>query len=95
MRDHTKLRAFELADDLVLKTYKETAHFPKQEMFGLTSQLRRAAVSIPSNIVEGCSRSSEGGYLRLAFPTGLDSSEIRRTAIWLRARRRLPKFSTD
>lgn len=64
MRDHTKLRAFELADDLVLKTYKETSQFPKQEMFGLTSQLRRAAVSIPSNIVEGCARSSEGEYLR-------------------------------
>jgi four helix bundle protein len=64
MRDQTKLRAFELADDLVLKTYKETAHFPKPEMFGLTSQLRRAAVSIPSNIVEGCSRSSEGEYVR-------------------------------
>ncbi len=64
MRDHTKLRAFELADDLVINIYTETAHFPKQEMFGLTSQLRRAAVSISSNIVEGCSRSSEAEYLR-------------------------------
>lgn len=53
MRDHKKLRAFELADALVLSIYKLTAIFPVQEQYGLTSQLRRAAVSIASNIVEG------------------------------------------
>ena len=66
MRDHTKLRAFELADEWVLEVYKETVDFPKEEMFGLTSQLRRASVSVPSNIVEGCARSSEAEYIR--FP---------------------------
>jgi len=59
MREHTKLRAFELADELVLAVYKETREFPREAMFGLTSQLRRAAISIASNIVEGCARSSE------------------------------------
>ena len=63
MRDHTKLRAFELADQLALLVYKNTASFPKEEMFGLTSQLRRAAVSAASNIVEGSARSSEAEYL--------------------------------
>ena len=64
MRDHTKLRAFELADEVALLTYKHTAEFPKHEQFGLTSQMRRAAVSVPSNIVEGCARDSAADYLR-------------------------------
>ena len=64
MRDHTKLRAFELADEVAILVYRVTAGFPKEELFGLTSQLRRAAVSVPSNIVEGCARDSEAEYLR-------------------------------
>ena len=64
MRDHTKLRAFELADALALQVYLLTKSFPKDEQFGLTSQMRRAAVSIASNIVEGCARQSEADYLR-------------------------------
>ena len=64
MRDHTKLRAFELADQLALAVYEATRSFPKDEQFGLTSQMRRAAVSYASNIVEGCARNSESDYLR-------------------------------
>ena len=64
MRDHTKLRAFEIADNIVMEVYRVTRGFPKEELFGLTSQVRRAAMSIASNIVEGCARNSEGDYLR-------------------------------
>lgn len=64
MRDHTKLKAFELADEVALLIYQITSSFPKEEMYGLTSQMRRAAVSVPSNIVEGCARGSQADYLR-------------------------------
>ena len=64
MRDHMKLRAFTLADELAVSVYNLTRQFPKEEIYGLTSQMRRAAVSVPSNIVEGCARESQAEYLR-------------------------------
>ncbi|MBM3856476.1 MAG: four helix bundle protein [Verrucomicrobia bacterium] len=63
MRDHTKLRAFELADEVVLLIYELTDHFPTKEIYGLTAQIRRAAISIVSNIVEGCARNSQNEYV--------------------------------
>ena len=64
MRDHTKLRAFELADELAVLIYRVTARFPREEIYGLTSQIRRGVISVPSNIVEGCARDSQAEFLR-------------------------------
>ena len=64
MRDHKKLRAFELADEIVPLVYQLTQRFPQEEIYGLTAQIRRAAVSVASNIVEGCSRESQVEYFR-------------------------------
>ena len=62
--DTSKLIVYQKAHQLVLKIYEVTKEFPKDEQFGLTSQLRRAAVSIPSNIVEGKARGSSKEYKR-------------------------------
>ena len=63
MRDHRKLRAFELADELVIEVYRATRDFPRDELYGLVSQLRRAAVSVATNIVEGCGRHTKKEYM--------------------------------
>ncbi len=49
---------------LVLSIYNETKSFPKEEIYGLTSQIRRSAVSVPSNIAEGYGRNHSGDYVR-------------------------------
>ena len=66
-RDYTKIKAWQLADELALLVYKATKGFPKSEIWGLTSQMRRAAVSAPANIVEGSARRNRGEYLQFLY----------------------------
>lgn len=61
------LRIWREAVDLALVIYRTTAEFPKQELYGLTSQMRRAAVSVSSNIAEGKGHSSDGDFGRFLF----------------------------
>jgi 23S rRNA-intervening sequence protein len=58
--DFTKLAVWKKAHDVALSVYHETLRWPRHELFGLTSQSRRAAVSIPANIAEGCGKNSDG-----------------------------------
>ena len=55
-RSHRNLQAWQQAMDLVTAIYRTTANFPKDEQYGMSSQLRRAAVSVPANIAEGFAR---------------------------------------
>jgi four helix bundle protein len=62
MRDFRKIEAWQLADDLAVAVYEATKAFPKEEVYGITSQIRRAVTSVAANIVEGASRESAKDY---------------------------------
>jgi four helix bundle protein len=62
--DFKKLQVWRKAHEMTLDTYRVTAAFPREEMYGLTSQLRRSAASIGANIAEGCGRRSDGEMCR-------------------------------
>jgi len=64
MKTFRELIVWQKSMDFVTEIYKETKKFPKEELFGLTSQMRRSAVSIPSNISEGFGRQGLNDYLR-------------------------------
>ena len=66
-RDHRKLRVFHDSHSLALGIYKHTKGFPKDEWFGMRVQMRKAAVSIPSNIVEGNARRTTADYLNFLY----------------------------
>ena len=59
MKDFKELKIWQRSHQLALKLYEVTKFFPKEEIYGLTSQIRRACISIPANISEGCGRQSE------------------------------------
>jgi len=59
MKNFKELKVWEKSHRLALKVYKVTAGFPREEIYGLTSQIRRACASIPTNIAEGCGRNSD------------------------------------
>ena len=79
MRDYKTLNVWQEAHDLVRLVYKTTESFPKEEKFGLTSQLRRAVVSIPTNIAEGCGREGDlelKRFLQIAMGSASESDYL-------------------
>jgi four helix bundle protein len=76
MRPHEKLDVWGRAVDFVTVIYRTTDGFPKEEKFGLTSQIRRAAVSIPANIVEGAARESPKEFAHFLSNAQGSASEL-------------------
>ena len=64
MKDFRTLQVWQKSHQLAIEIFNITRSFPKEEMFGITSQLRRAVVSIPANIAEGCGRGSDKDFSR-------------------------------
>jgi four helix bundle protein len=75
MRDFHELKVWQKAHHFALNLYRHTQQFPAEERFGLTSQLRRAAVSVPSNIAEGCGREGDRDFARFLSIAGGSASE--------------------
>jgi len=64
VRDFREIKVWQKAHKFALEIYRSTQGFPAEERFGLTSQLRKSATSVPTNIAEGCGRSSEKDFAR-------------------------------
>ncbi len=76
MRDWKKYTVWQLAHQFVLEIYKETLNFPKEEDYNISSQLRRASSSIPTNIVEGAGRDSEAEFNRFLIIAQGSANEV-------------------
>ena len=92
MRDYTKIKAWQLADDLTVSVYERTRSFPREEVYGLTSQLRRASYSVPANIVEGASRESKRDYLHFLY---IARGSLSETQYFIHLARRLKYLSNE
>ena len=79
MRDFHELKVWEMGQSLALKIYAVTRNFPKDEKFGLTNQIRRAALSIPTNVAEGSGRGSGADlcrFLQIAFASACEVDSL-------------------
>ena len=76
MRNFLNLEIWKRSHQLTLKIYRITKYFPKEEIFGLTSQMRRSSSSIPTNIAEGCGRNSNPEMKRFLIIATGSSSEL-------------------
>jgi four helix bundle protein len=76
MKDFRELKVWQRAHELTLAVYQITAKFPRQELYGLTSQLRRSSSSVPANLAEGCGRSGDAELARFCSIALGSASEL-------------------
>lgn len=81
-----------MADDLTVAVYEHSRSFPREEIYGFTSQLRRASYSVPANIVEGSSRESKKDYLHFLY---ISRGSLSKTQYFMHLARRLGYFSGE
>ena len=83
MRDFRSLKVWEKAHHLALAVYRASESFPKAERFGLTSQIRRSAFSVPANIAEGCGKSTDAELARYLSISMGSASELEYTCLFV------------
>jgi four helix bundle protein len=79
MKDFRTLKVWEKGHEITMTIYKETQNFPKEELYGLVSQLRRASSSIPTNIAEGCGKHSDkefANFLQIAMGSASETEYL-------------------
>lgn len=76
MRNYKNYTVWQKSHQLVLEIYKITHNFPKEELFALTSQMKRSSSSIPTNIAEGCGRSSDKDFCRFLYISYGSANEL-------------------
>lgn len=76
MKNYRELKVWEKAHQLTLTVYRLTTSFPKDELYGLTSQIRRSCASIPANIAEGCGRDTDPEFARFLQIAAGSASEL-------------------
>ncbi len=95
MKDFRQLKVWERSHQLALTVYKATKEFPKEELYGLTSQIRRSSMSIPTNIAEGCGRFTDADFARFVQVAMGSASETEYQLILARDLEFLPNDSYE
>lgn len=83
MRDYRNIKAWQEADDLTVAVYEKSRVFPREELYALTSQIRRAAYSVPANIAEGSARGTNKDYLHFLHIARASRQKRNTSLIWL------------
>ncbi|MFW6093883.1 MAG: four helix bundle protein [Pseudomonadota bacterium] len=95
VKDFRQLDVWQKSHQLALVLYRATAGFPMEERFGLRAQIRRAAVSVPANISEGCGRHSDAEFARFCIVASGSASELEYHLLLARELRLLPPLQHE